>query len=235
MSVSSVLSPRPAIDLLVLAAHPPELRGMRNELGEGLNGMLNGLYVVAKSVGVGMPVAGPSAMRRIVQLEPRAVVLLGTCGVYSGLADYHPHDIVIAQKVRLVDHGVIAGLASFPEPVQTEMHVNGPLTAGLAAAAPRARVVPVASPLAATRDDAIAPVISQQSGAHVESLEAFALAHACQIAQIPFAAVFAVSHVCGSTAQTDWPRFERQASLDSAEVIARWLKSGAQGLPLRQR
>lgn len=235
MSVSSSSQQRPAIDLLVLAAHPPELRGMRNELGEGLNGTVNGLYLVAKSVGVGMAVAGPSAMRRIVQLEPRAVVMLGTCGVYPGLPDYHPHDIVIAQKVRLFDHGVLAGLASFPEPVQTEMHVNGPLTAGLAAAAPRARVVPVGSSLAATRDDGLARVIAQQTSAHVESLEAFALAHACQIAQIPFAAVFAVSHVCGSTAQTDWPRFERQASLDAAEVVIRWLKSGAQGLPLRPR
>lgn len=226
---------RPAIDLLVLAAHPPELRGIRNVLGEGLNGVVNGLYVVAKSVGVGMPVAGPSAMRRIVQLEPRAVVLVGTCGVYPGLPDYHPHDIVIAQKVKLVDHGVLAGLAAFPEPLQTETNVSGPLTAGLAAAAPRARVVPVGSPLAATRDDKLAAVIAQQTSAHVESLEAFSIAHACQIAQIPFAAVFSVSHVSGSTALTDWPRFERQASLDAAEVVTRWLTSGAQGLPFRPR
>jgi nucleoside phosphorylase len=229
------MQPRPAIDLLVLAAHPPELRGMRNELGESLNGVVNSLYVVAKSVGVGMPVAGPSAMRRIVQLEPRAVLLLGTCGVYPGLPDYHPHDIVIAQKVRLVDHGVLVGLSAFPEPLQTETAVNGPLTAGLAAATPRSRVVPVGCPLAATRDDAVAAVITQQTSAHVESLEAFSVAHACQIAQIPFAAVFAVSHVCGSTALTDWPRFERQASLDASAVVVRWLLAGAQGLPLRTR
>ena len=132
--------PSKAIDVLVLAAHPPELRGMRNELGEGLNGVINGLFVVAKAVGVGMPVAGASAMRRVVQLEPRAVVMLGTCGVYPGLPDYHPHDIVIAQKLRLLDQGVIAGVSAFPDPVQTETHVHGPLTAGLAAATPRAPI-----------------------------------------------------------------------------------------------
>lgn len=228
------MEPRQAIDLLVLAAHPPELRGMRNELGDSLYGIVNGLRVVAKSVGVGMPVAGPSAMRRIVQLEPRAVVLVGTCGVYPGLPDYHPHDIVITQKVKLVDHGVMTGLSAFPEPMQTEALVNGPLTAGIAASSPRSRVVPVGSPLSTTREDSVAAAITQQTHAHVESLEAFSVAHACQIAQVPFAAVFAVSHVCGSTALTDWPRFERQASLDAADVIVRWLRNGAQGLPHRQ-
>lgn len=221
------------VDLLVLAAHPPELRGFRPELGDSLTGTIEGLHVVTKTVGVGMGVAGGSAAKRIFQLEPRAVVLVGTCGVYPGIPDYRPYDIILGSKFQLVDQAEIAGLASFPDPMQTELPANAPLTAGLAAHAPRGRVVPLGSPLAPTRDDAMAAAVPQRTGCHAETLEAFSIAHACLLGQVPFAAVLGVTHVAGSTAMTDFRQFERQASIAAAEVILRWLHHGAQGLPHR--
>src|SRR3954467_139738 len=50
-----------AADLLVLAAHAPELVGMRATLGTGLAGVIRGMRVVCATVGVGMPVAGAGA------------------------------------------------------------------------------------------------------------------------------------------------------------------------------
>lgn len=221
------------VDVLILAAHPPDLRGLRPLLGDHLAGWAGSLRVSAKAVGLGLAAAGASASKRIFQLEPRAVVFVGTAGVYPGVPGYQPHDVVVAERSRLVDLGELAGLSAFPPPVLTEMSLDPALGQALVAFAPAGRLVSVASPLTATRNDEMAASVPGRTGCHVESLELFAVAHACQLAQVPFGAVLGVSHVCGSTATVDWPKFERQSAIVAAETVGRWLQSGAPSLAER--
>ena len=218
-------------DVLVVAAHPPDLRGLRDALGEHLAGTVQGLEVMAKTVGIGMPVAGAGASRRVWQLSPRAVVLLGTCGVYPGFSEYRPHDVVVSEELRLVDPAVLSGQCAYPEPMQTRLATSAPLAAGLAASGPRAFRVPLACTLAMTLDDQLAHTLPEATGCHAESLESYAVAHACQQAGVPFAAVLGVSHVCGSVGRADHRRFERQSQITAGQVVVNWLHSGAQGLP----
>ena len=219
------------IDILVLGAHPPALRGLRAHIGDGLNGTIRGLKVTAKAVGVGMAAAGGSAAKRIFQLNPRAVVLLGTCGVYPGLPEYQPHDTLIAERFKLIDHSVAGGHSTFPGPMQTEVSTNTPMVAGLRSHGPRVKVVPVACPLSNTVDDELASQAPAVHGCHAECLEGVAIALAAGLAEAPFTAILGVTHVIGSYGEKDWRKFERQSSIAAAEILVNWIHTGAQGLP----
>jgi nucleoside phosphorylase len=226
--------PQSQVDVLLLAAHAPELVGLRAQLGENLIGFVRGLTVVAKTVGVGMAVAGAGAANRIHQLNPRSVVLLGSCGIYPCKEDYRPLDIVVARSCHLLDPSAEAGKAAFPGPMQTALDTDPGLSAGLqAAAGERARQVKVANTLAITIDDAVARAVQPATGFQAENLEIFPIALACRAADIPFGAVLGVTNMVGSTGRVDWQQFQRDAALLTAEVSLRWLQAGAVGLPPR--
>ena len=68
-------------DLLIVAAHAPEMAGLRPWLSDKLIGQIRGLTVRGKAVGIGMASAGPATARGILAVSPRAVLLVGSCGV----------------------------------------------------------------------------------------------------------------------------------------------------------
>jgi nucleoside phosphorylase len=231
MRLSTAL-PQTPVDILLLAAHAPEFVGLRAHLGEQLSGNLRGLTVVAKTIGVGMAVAGAGAANRIQQLAPRAVVLLGSCGIYPCGVEYFPLDILVPSRFHLFDASVAAGKAEFPDPMQTVLDPHPLLTAGLAAAGgARCRSVPLGTTLAITTDDAIARAVHPATGLEAENLEAFPVALACRAAEVPFAAVLGVTNVVGSQGRTDWFKYQRDAAVAAAEAFLTWVHNGAQGLP----
>lgn len=222
------------VDVLVLAAHAPELVGLRPHLGDQLNGHVRGTYVVAKTIGVGMAVSGAGTANRLQQLNPRCVILLGSCGVYPGTTAYRPLDIVIVGRCHLFDPSVAAGRAEFPDPMQTVLDPHPTLGPGLvAAAAGRGRIAPVATTLAITTDDAVGNAVFGATGFEAENLELFPVALACKAATTPFSAVLGVTNVVGSTGRTDWRQYQRDAAIAAAEVLVSWVHNGAPGLPLR--
>lgn len=218
-------------DVLLVAAHAPELVGFRGELSDAFEGVIRGLKVQAKTVGIGMPAAGASMGRRIVQLEPRAVVLVGSCGIYPGRGDVQPLDILVADRTVLVDSAVVQQRAAFPDPMQVSVQADGGMGRGLCAQSERARRVVIGTTLSITTDDALAAAIGQAGVCDAENLETFSTALACAQANIPFSAVLGVTNVVGSTGRVDWNRFQRQAAVSVAELVLRWLHNGAQGLP----
>jgi nucleoside phosphorylase len=220
------------VDLLVFGAHPGALRGLRQHLGERLDGSIRGYHLTAKTVGVGMGSAGGLTAKRVYQLKPRAVVLIGTCGVYAGVPGYQPYDIVVGSVFHLVDLAVLRSLSAFPQPMQTEVRPHPAMSVGISAAAPRSRQVAVASTLGETVDDAMSGMIPERTGCEVECLEAFAVAQVCSMAQVPFAAVLGVSHVAGSAGHKDWRNFERQSCLLVADAVMGWVNHNMPGLPL---
>ncbi len=222
------------VDILLLAAHAPEFVGLRPHIGDQLNGLVRGLYVVAKTIGVGMAVSGAGAANRIHQLNPRAIILIGSCGVYPGPHEYRPLDIVVASRCHLFDPSVAAGKSEFPGPMQTVLDAHPMLSAGLVATAgPRGRQAPVATTLAITTDDAVARAVHPATGFEGENLELFPVALACRAADVPFAAVLGVTNVVGSAGRGDWHQFQRDAAIAAAELMVAWIQNGAQGLPHR--
>jgi nucleoside phosphorylase len=223
--------PQLPVDVLVLAAYAPEFVGLRPHIGDSLNGSVAGLFVVAKTIGVGLAVAGGATANRIHQLKPRAVVVLGSCGIYPSGVTYRPLDIVVPNRVQLFDATVSAGKAAFPEPMQTVIEPDAALTAGLLQAGDdRTRAAPVATTMSITTDDAIARAVHGATGLEAENLELFPIALACHAADVPFGAVLGVTNLVGSTGRTDWRQYQRDAAIAAAEVIVGWIRRGAPGL-----
>jgi nucleoside phosphorylase len=222
--------PRQA-DVLLVAAHAPDLAGMRNFLGEKLDGQMRGLTIKTKVLGFGMAVAAASCARGVQALNPRAVIMIGTCAVFPGLSQYRPYDVLLPTKVQLADASVLARKAAFPDPMQTSVECHGLLRSALAASAPRAAQTVIASMMAPVTDDTLAASLHAATGCDADNSELFGIAAACQAASVPFAAVLGVSNLVGSTGRHDWAQFQREAVTQAGQCIGTWLHNGAQGLP----
>ncbi len=223
--------PTEKVDVLVVAAHAPDLAGMRAALGENLNAHIRGLFVCGKAIGIGAPMAAVGMTGRIKQLAPRAVVMIGTCAVYPGQSNYRPNDVVIANRFTLVDPNALAQRSAFPAPMQTNLEAPAMMCQGIALVGNGARIAPVATTLASTIDDALAGQLLPATGCEAENLEAYSIALACSSLQVPFACVLGVSNVAGSRASEDWRQFHRSAVTAAADVVTNWVHNGAPGLP----
>ncbi|MCA9580501.1 MAG: hypothetical protein KC416_01825 [Myxococcales bacterium] len=217
------------LDILIVSAHAPWLGGLRGVLGPQLTGEIGGLRVAAKATGIGMAVAGPSASKRAFQLEPRVVIQVGNCGVYPDLG-YQPTTRLVASRLLLINPVPIAKQTPFTGPMQTEPPTHGMVARGLAGQADT-RTAPLATTLATTTDPGTAQRIYEQTGAEAENLEAFAIAQACALAEVPFASILGISHEVGPKAKAHIQEFDRAAADSACEAVVAWIRTGALGMP----
>jgi len=225
--------PTKGADLLILAAHAPELLGLRGALGSGLSGVVRGLRVVCATVGVGLPAAGGGTMRHVRDARPRAVLLLGSCGLYPRRGEWKPLLPVIPKGIRLVDPTVLADKAAFPAPMQLLLDADKPLADGLAQVEPSALRGEVATTLSITTDDQLAGRLGRKSGCCAENLEAFSVALACAARDLPFASLLVSTNAVGSSGREQWSKHQRKAAERGARVVLEWLERGARGLAAR--
>lgn len=232
-------------DVLILAAFDPELAALRAALGDGravvagaAGDGVGGLSVACRVVGIGLPAAAAGAATLLGEREVRAVVLVGTCGAYRS-AHRAIGDVVVPQRLRLVDPASLEGETEFPPPMAVACEADPLLLEGLTAAggpaASSPRTLCVATTLAITVDDARAARIAERAGANLEHLETHGVALACAARGVPFAAVLAVANFVGSSGRAEWQAHHRSAEAAAGERVLRWLRDGAKGLPLAPR
>ncbi|MBK7397499.1 MAG: hypothetical protein IPJ34_14695 [Myxococcales bacterium] len=217
-----------SVDLLVLAAYAPELAGMRRLLGDNLYGNVSGVIVSCKAVGVGLPNAVAGTVLRVMQLRPRAVVLVGTAGYYPG-SSVSLNEAVVVRRTQLVDPIEVEGRGAMPDPMPKNADANPMLSLGLMGGRPP--TLDVANTLVVTTDDPLAHRIHAATGCALENLEAFGIANACALHAVPFAAVLGVSNKVGSTGRDEWRAHHKTAAQFACEIVLRWLTAGAMGLP----
>lgn len=205
-------------DILLLAAFHPELAPLRAVLGEGMRARLGGKDVAARVVGIGLPMAAAGTAMQLVEMQPKAVVLLGTCGAYvgSGIA---LGEVIAARRVRLVDLSVVQAVAQFPDPMSIVTEAHAVMLQTLARAG--ARAADVATTLAITVGDAAAALIARATAAHVEHLEAYGVAAACAARGIPFGAALGVANHVGARAREEWRAHHRTAAAAAVEAVLR--------------
>ncbi len=220
--------PQDTCDLLVVAAFAPELVGLQGLLGAAMKATVGSLVVAARPVGIGMVAAASGTAARLARCRPRAVILVGTCGAYPG-TNLATGDIVVARSTLLVEPAVIDEEAAFPDPMSARVEAHAAMSAAVAAAG--ARVDDIATTLAVTTSDALASRLARESGAAVEHLEAFAVATACALQGVPFAAALAVANTVGSLGRDQWRAHHEAAGGAAATFLARWILSGAAGVP----
>lgn len=214
------------MDLLVVAAFPPELAALRPRLGDTLDGAIGGRDVAARAVGIGLPGAAVGTALALASLRPRAVVLVGTCGVYARSKGELPLlGVAVARRVRLVEPAEIEGRVAFPDPMSLVCDVDARIA--LALASHGGVSADVATTLGVTTDDALAARIAAASSTAVEHLEAFAVARACASLGVPFAAALGVANVVGATARDEWRTHHRAAGDAAVGLVVRWLEAGA--------
>jgi len=220
-------------DLLILAAHAPELVGLRSTLGANLAGSVSNIRLVCATVGVGLPAAAAGAMRHLRDVRPRAVVLLGSCGLYPRRAEFRPLTALIPTGVRLVDASVAGDKAAFPAPMQLLCESDKDLSHGLAESDPGSLRGDVATTLGITTDDGLARSLGKKSGCAGENLEAFSVALACATRDLPFASILIATNAVGSQGREQWRKYQRKAAERGAKLLLDWIEQGARGLPER--
>ena len=217
------------MDLLVVAAFPPELAALRARIGDAMRGSIAGRTVAAEAVGIGIPGAAVGASARLQALAPRAVVMVGTCGVYApSLAALPLLAVAVARRVRLIEPAVIEGRAAFPDPMSLACDASTGIARALVAAG--GVDADVATTLAVTTDDALAARVARATSCAVEHLEAYAVARACATFGVPFAAALGVANVVGSRARDEWRTHHRAAGDAAVALVVAWLDAGGAGL-----
>jgi nucleoside phosphorylase len=198
-----VASQRP---VLILAAWAPELRALRRVRG-----------VVTRIVGVGLVEAGIGAARAVAEVGPRAVVLVGTAGAYPG-GGIDVGEVVAAKRIALACPAVASGAGYLPPPLPSALLTSASLRRALGC-----RATDVACPLAITRTRALARRLAADTGAAVETLEAFAVARAA--GKLPFAAVLGITNEVGPDAHRQWKAHAAEAAAAACDIVIRWLKA----------
>jgi nucleoside phosphorylase len=192
--------------VLILAAWAPELRALGRVRG-----------VVTRIVGVGLVEAGVGAARAVAEVGARAVVLVGTAGAYPG-SGLEVGAVVAARRIALACPAVASGGAYLPAPLPSALVTSAALRRAIGALP-----ADVACPLAITRTRAIARRLADDTGAAVETLEAFAVARAA--GKLPFAAVLGIANEVGPNAHRQWKAHAAQAAAMACDIVIRWLRA----------
>ncbi len=232
MSGRSIPPTRDArVDVLVLATHAAEFATLASHLGPTLSGRLGGVQIVCKAVGLGAAVAAAATSKRIVQLDPRAVLLTGSALLYPGRAGWHHGDVAIVNGALTWDLATSEGLAEPPPPMRQRADVDAPLSRCLLELGTgRIGAATVASPPTVSRAVSLGERIARETRADLEHLEAFAVLATCNWLQVPAAAVLGVTT---PSQNGDLPSAEarREASRAASQQLAAWLHRGAPGVP----
>ena len=219
-------------DILVVAAHPPELAGLRELIGAP-GGRIADIRIAIEAVGIGLPAAAVGMATALRAHAPACVVLVGTCGAYdNGSSHLAMAQTVIAKRLHLASTAAAEGRGAFPGPMVIAVETDAALSRGLAGET--GRRVDVATTLAITTDDALASHVGEAFGCEVEHLEAFAVASACAREHVPMTAVLAVANRVGGRARDEWRRHHEAAGKAATDWIAAWLRRGAPGAEFRK-
>ena len=224
------------LKLLVAAAWEPELTQFRNQLAAGP--APDGLEIVLAPLGVGVVEAAIGMTQCVARHGPDLALLLGTCGslpspggaTSASRAAGAAFEVVVASRIRLVDHGASAGVAELPAPMPGEAVLDPSMHDALVSAG--ARSVQIANTLGITIDDGVASKLAG-TGHDVEHLEAFAFARACACAGVPCGVVLGVANVVGANGRAEWLANHERASARAGDVAWGALTALA-GLPLRR-
>jgi nucleoside phosphorylase len=221
------------LDILIAAAHPSELMGLRQILGQSLSRHVRGLRVAASTIGVGIPAAAIGATRLLRDHKPRALILLGSCGTYARAPLL---TAAVPDAMQLVDAAVLGNQAAFPAPMPVQVKANRRLRAAIAkCAGPTVLRGNLATTAGITTSNALAQKLAKGSGCVVENLEGVAVGLACDAQHVAFAGIFVVTNVVGKQGRQQWASNHQAAAQRGAQILTDWIESGAPGLPPRER
>lgn len=196
---------------LVLAAWRPELAAFTAAFRKTRSRPL----VVTEVVGVGLVEAALGAARAIAAHRPKVVYLVGTAGSLPG-SPVDLGDVAVIDQMTLCEPN-LPSVSELPAPMPTKASCHGPLARALCRQA-GLPLVDAICPLAITRAPRRAHVLAE-TGAELETLEAFAVARAARAARVRFVAVLGVSNRVGPRGRQEWLTYGPAAVAKACEVV----------------
>jgi futalosine hydrolase len=228
--------------LLIVAAWAPELRALGRVFSQGKSrapaaagrtatGALSAVRVsgaapVRAVVGVGLCEAAAGTARLIERHHPRAIVLVGTAGLYPGSEKAAPKlaigAVALGRTFHLASDAVARQTAYLPEPLPAQATSAPDLLQDLIAAT-GLPVADVACPVGITRAAPVAQLLRKTTGAALENLEAFAVARAAAAAGVPFIAILGIANDVGPEGNAQWRAHGTAAAAAACSAVRTWL------------
>jgi futalosine hydrolase len=175
------------------------------------------------TVGVGLVEAALGASRLLAALRPRAVILVGTAGLYPGSSkSLRIGDTLVVGKMALLSDLEAGHHARLPEVMPRRETATPSLGKAIRQAA-RLPSENVACPLAITGSAAAAIFAGKKSGCALENLEAFSVARAAASLKIPFAAVLGIANHVGLAAHREWKHNAAAAAASACRAVVEYL------------
>ncbi|MGD8861207.1 MAG: hypothetical protein PVI30_14460 [Myxococcales bacterium] len=203
---------------LLVVAHELELEGLPAEIAQA-----------AAVVGVGLPAATAGTAAALARRRTETVILLGSYGRYprtpASPESSAQTELLAPDSVQLLDAGVAAREAAFPETMPTSVTPDPELTRELQRAT-GARGGTLATTLAITTDDGLAFRLASAE-CEGENLEALGVGLACRAAGVRFAALLGCTNAVGAGGREQWARNHGAASLAVARGLQRWISARA--------
>ena len=190
-------------ELMIVAAHAPELAGLPPEIRRS-------------AVGIGAVEAAAGMAAVLAIGVPSGVIIVGTCGAFSTALELH--DLVCVERAVWP---LTSPHVQIPEVVPTKAEADPKLTERLVELT-GARKVTAACGMGITVDDEEAGRTAAAARAHVEHMECFAIYRACARARIPCASLLAVANRVGGSARAEW---RSNATLAEAKAIGALVKA----------
>jgi nucleoside phosphorylase len=216
-------------DLLILAAHPLELAGFSAVLGSNAQFAVADVRVTCATIGVGLLAAAAGAALRLRDVQPRAVLLVGSCGIYPK-RPFVPLQPVIPAQISLLEPYALVDEAEFPAPMVLSHATHLALSEGLASHAQGALRGALGTTLSITTDDEAAHALGDLSDCDAENLEASAVASACAEPGLPFTCLTIATNAVGSRGREQWRAHHASAAERAARIVLDWLEQRAPGL-----
>jgi nucleoside phosphorylase len=210
-----------ALDWLVVSAWAPELAELQDRLPE-LPLRVQPRLVLG-TVGVGLVDAAIGAATLLTALSPRAVLFIGTAGVYPGSPRrLRVGSAAVARRIALLSASTSADDAYFPDPM-TRREIPASRLGQAICKAARQPDADIACPLAITATAKASALAAKRSGCALENLEAFSVARAAASLNIPFAAVLGIANHVGEEGHREWKRNAAAAAAAACRAVAEYL------------
>jgi nucleoside phosphorylase len=209
------------LDWLVVSAWAPELAPLEDRLPNLPLRVRRRL--VLGTVGVGLVDAAIGASALLTALGPRAVLFIGTAGVYPGSPTRLPvGSAAVARRIALLSGNTAADDAYFPNPMPRR-EIATPSLGKAICKATRLPGADVACPLGITATAKAAALAAKESGCALENLEAFSVARAAASLKIPFAAVLGIANHVGEEGHREWKRNAAAAAAAACRAVVDYL------------
>lgn len=216
-----------AVDILAVAAFEPELAALPSAVFRSSGGAIGGFTLRACALGVGAIAAAIRLEQCLADAKPRAVILLGSCGVYPQ-KPVQILDLVVATTTAIVDAAVVDHRAETPSLLVTTASACPRLSMGLATSI-GARKANVATTTGVTISDAYAALLGSR-GFDVENMETFGVFSAAIHSGVRCGALLGVTNHVGSTGRAEWSKHYREVAVRTANALVSWCERGAPGL-----